>query len=231
MLKFSFKVDIKRDAWNWWYICNKESQRFGMWLNIIPREVYTKLSSAPEEKAHEVLGGFLEKLYREKGFPEYFRRDLKQAFLQIKTPLFKRLEEVIGRPFCREHITFVMTTAPRMPYNFEEGIVFLNVFQSPVGACATIAHELLHFQFHHYFEGTCREIGLTKNQITALKEALTVLLNEGFLEILRFPNQNHQKYKMLESELVERWRKGEDFAKLISQSQGIFALPEMRSFK
>jgi hypothetical protein len=43
--------------------------------------------------------------------------------------------------------------------------------------CKVFAHELMYLFFHCYFEDYCLEKGLSKQQISDLKESLTIILN------------------------------------------------------
>jgi len=56
---------------------------------------------------------------------------------------------------------------------------------------------------------------LTKKDFEDLKEALTVILNEEFMDLIIWPDKGYKVHEKLRAALAQFWRKNRNFAKLI----------------
>jgi len=218
MFKISVEIDIKKDARNWWNACNRIS--YGVnWKSRINKRLQNKIVGKTRKQAFKFLIPYLKKLYKriniekEKEFAQNF-------FDQNKGKLFKRMQEVTGRRIYRHNFTFFLTTFPRAPYNEKAGYVWL-----PVGWKArhinVFLHELLHFQTLFYYEKQILE-RLGREEKEHLKEALTVILNVEFKDLLAEKDMGYRIHQYLRAELLKFWRKNRNFRKLISYGVKIY---------
>jgi len=72
----------------------------------------------------------------------------------------------------------------------------------------------MHLQFHKYFWEDCeKKIGKTKT--VDLKEALTVLLNLEFRDLLLVEDKGYKKHERLRKKFANAWKETHDFSKVI----------------
>ncbi len=76
----------------------------------------------------------------------------------------------------------------------------------------TIAHEILHLQFIHFYFRYCLDQGLTEKQFQDLKEAMTVLLNEQqFRKFHLGLDVGYPAHTKLRKYIQRRWEKKTSF--------------------
>ncbi|MEK7202725.1 MAG: transglutaminase domain-containing protein, partial [Patescibacteria group bacterium] len=78
-------------------------------------------------------------------------------------------------------------------------------------------HELLHFQTYAYWQKEVLK-KLSKEEFENLKEALTVVLNEEFMDL----DKGYLMHRDLRKELLKYWKKNKDFNKLIKYGIKIY---------
>ena len=94
------------------------------------------------------------------------------------------MEKVTGRKIYRNDFSIYLTTFPRGPYEYPKGIVGMPIVWLEETYIRTFVHELLHFQTYAYWKKMCLK-KLKNKEFEDLKEALTVILNEEFLDIIK----------------------------------------------
>jgi len=91
-----------------------------------------------------------------------------------------------------------------------------NLFSDIEMLKVTCAHELMHLQFHYYFEENLRKT-ITKKQFKDIKEALTILLNIEFKDILKKKDLGYPNHKNLRDFIEKQWKKKKDFDILLDK--------------
>lgn len=221
MFSITIKLDIEKDAWNWWDACNSVS--YGVnWKERIDPEVAEKLLDTTQEKAFEFLIPYLEKKYRAdaEGL-ETTCAKMQDIFDARGNAALRRMEEITGKPLYRNDFTCFLTTFPRCPYDYQKGYIYVCTLW-PVEDCLdTLLHEVQHFQFYAYYQQLPEVRILTKSQREDLKEALTVILNHEFAKFMYQDDKGYAPHQKLRKKLEAQWKKEPDFEKLVRFGAGL----------
>ena len=212
MPKISVKKDIKKDAWNWWHACNKVSYNVD-WKQRIDKKISGRVTGQSKKEAFEFLVPYLEDLYQKIDIYKILK-EVEDTFQKKEGVVFKRMEQVCGKRIYRGEFTCFLTTFPRAPYDYEKGYIWIPIVWPRETYVRTFIHELLHFQTYAYWEKRCLE-QLTKVEFENLKEALTVVLNEEFMDIMTWGDKGYAKHEKLRKELLKHWKKTRDFGELV----------------
>jgi len=115
-------------------------------------------------------------------------------------------------------ITGYLTSIGKCPYNYKgkNPWFMVSLFSGIPNTMTIAAHEIMHLWFHwNYWEGVERQIG--KKRTSDLKEALTVLLNLEFKDILLAYDEGYGMHKELRDFISEEWKRKQDFNSLIDR--------------
>jgi len=211
------KINIRRDAWNWWNAGNKVS--YGVdWKKRLPSKIQRKIVGRGRLEAYEFLLPYLRKLYKKLNIAK-IKNEVNELFGQKQEAILRRMEKVTGRKIYQKEFVFFLTTFPRGPYNFQKGHIWLPVIWSKVEWLLTFVHELLHFQTYAYWEKFCLK-HVTKEQFEDLKESLTVVLNDDFADLIKAKDHGYERHKELRIKLLKFWRKDKNFDRLVRYGVG-----------
>ena len=223
--KLIFKFDKGKDIWNWWHACNRVYQGLD-WKQRISKNIWKHLYKKNFEEARTFLDEYLDKVYsKDKGLA-LFRKKLPVFWKRKEKSLLVTLQKITDKPVYPATVTCYYTTFPRGPYDIKKfrwlQMPFFKLEQTNEEAmktyCRGIMHELLHFQFHHYYWDFAKKQGLTKNQIDSLKEATTVLLNYYFYPKILDYDKGYKIHENLREDLLKIWKRKQDFSYLIVES-------------
>ncbi len=214
MPKVIFKLDYQKDAKNYWQAVNFQS--YGKsWQNSIPLKIQQEIKGKSWEESKSFLFNYLKEFYKKQD------KKLKLAIKQfseiwkaIEKEYFKRLIKITKRKIYRNQFIAYLTTIDRCPYDSKENWFMVNLFSSGLRMCQTAGHELMHLQFHHYFEkDLINKMG--REKFGEVKEALTVLLNEEFKDLWIVEDRGYEIHQELRKKILEQWGKKKDFDELI----------------
>lgn len=205
--------DIQKDAWNWWHACNKISYSTD-WRQRTAKKIQNKLAGKTKKQAFVFLLPFLKKQYAKIGIKEK-ENEVRSILLRHEREIFSRMEKVTERKIYRNTFTCFVTTFPRAPYDYHRGYVWLPVVWPKETYVRTFVHELLHFQTYAYWQERCLK-KLNQKEFENLKEALTVILNEEFMDLIVWPDKGYEMHKKLREKLLEAWRANKNFDALIT---------------
>jgi hypothetical protein len=183
-----------------------------------------KLDESDENKKYSV---FLEKTKwfyepKNKKFRSLLIKQTQEAWNLVEKKYINKLEKIHNRKFPYKKIYGVLSTANRFGYNcFELKKWFACNCNSPVRCSDTATHELMHFMFHYYFfDEFKKNFSLSDNQIWAVKESITAILNIEFSD-LRFGFDNgHNGHEKLREKIVKDWKKYKNFEKVLGEVCG-----------
>lgn len=220
---YKIKLDVKQDAWNWYFGCNRISKGVD-WKQRVPIEIYKNIFGKPEEDAYKFIIPFLKQKYIEDKeqidkFTKYINYEYEQKFIKACEKLVKTL----NKPLYRNDFTIFLTTFPRGPYDYSHGYIWKYIGSNdPI---RNLLHELLHFQFIHYWKIPGSEVSLLNDeQFDWLNESLTVILDEDFHPIIEKSDQGYEIHQKYRQELHKFWKINHDFNKLVDF--GLKILPD-----
>lgn len=217
-------IDITKDAWNWWRACNKVS--YGVnWKERIDKNLQNKIVGKSQKKALLFLIPYLKNYYKKIKIEKRLA-EVENIFKRNNDAIFERMEKITGRKIYRNDFKIFLTTFERAPYKYPEGYVWLPIVWPKESYIRTFVHELLHFQTYAYWQ----KAGLKKlknEEFENLKEALAVVLNEEFLDIIKWRDNGYKVHQHLRKELLKFWKRNKNFDKLVKF--GINIYPELRT--
>ncbi len=223
-LSYEVKLDIKKDAWNWWDGCNSDSHGVDWKKRIKQKEVLDGIVGKSEKSAYDYLLPFLNDKYKnESAVIDDFKKYIEDEFDSKFYLGCKKIVEAMGRPLYRNDFTFFLTTFPRAPYDKDCGYVWQCVYW--FDPMSVFLHELCHFQFIYYWrENEDSPVSkLPKDQFEFLKESLTIVLDEDFVPLIKEPDEGYDIHEAFRQELKKSWERDKDFDNLVSF--GLKALP------
>lgn len=221
MLKFI--IDFEKDAWNWWRIFSPKKPLYSLGkLTEKDKEFAGTLKNTSFEEAYSKLRDFLYQKYLIETRLDAFMIAVSKEWEKIENEYILTLEKITKRefPFKKDAITVYATTAFLNPYNVSERWMMLFPMRKIEQAKTLIAHELLHFQFHYYFERQLIGSGVLPKNFHLIKESLTFLLNEPeFQNILPFSDKCYtQAQEKMQASLKDFWNKNKNFDLLVEET-------------
>ena len=213
--KVIFKINLYRDAWNYYCAANSNPKWGYDFSKIIKPEIVKKVRRKKWEKTRNYLYKMLRKGYSiDKKKMNSNLKSIKSSWKKVEEKYFQKLEKITKKKIYTNKFHCYITTIGRCPYNQKENWFMVNIFSND--ASTTIAHELMHLQFYHYFEKEIRKT-LNEKQFQDLKEALTILLNMEFKGILKEKDKGYPGHKKLRNFIEKEWKKRKDFDVLIEK--------------
>ncbi len=215
MYTLKLVLDMQKDMRNRWKACNKVSH----WVNRkekIDQDIAKKISWKAENEAYEFLLPYLKKYYKDN--EDNINKTIKFGQQIIDKDIDKAckvLENITNKQIYRKDFTWYITTFPRWPYNYEKWYVRLYYNRSIKYYIGIFLHELLHFQFIHYYKNTEPVASLTDQQFEFLKESMTVILNHECKEFLWKPDTWYTIHKELREKLDAFWSTNKNFDDLV----------------
>lgn len=215
----TFKYDIKKDAWSWVHIAKKDKSCWGLdWrpqVAHIPDDLLSKILKLSFPKAQIAVEKYLKnhpkRKYRELVLKEE-KNSLEKLWKKVEKNFFNILSDITQQSIYRNNFKCFFTTGFMCPYNLEENWFMVSMWHSLPSSITTICHELLHFQFLHYYKGYLKKEGLNNRQIETLKEALTFLLNEPeFKKVVLVEDQGYPDHQKLRKALKKVWQDNKEF--------------------
>ncbi|MFA5128865.1 MAG: hypothetical protein WC445_02740 [Patescibacteria group bacterium] len=215
MVTINIKLDIKKDAWNWWNACNKISHGVD-WKQRVGESLWKKIYGKTEKEAFKFLIPYLKKYYKEhKKVLEKNLAEAQKLFDDNAQEACSLMEKITGKQLYRKKFTCFLTTFPRCPYNYEKGYVWLCAVWSAKCYLGTFLHELLHFQFIAYCKNKQPVKNLSPRQFEYLKESLTVILNYEFKKYLCQKDKGYDLHQAFRKKLEILWQKNKNFNQLV----------------
>ena len=171
MVKISIKLDINKDAWNWWHACNHISHGVD-WKKRIESNLWKNIYQKKFSEAEKYLLPYLNNYYRENKLNlSKVLEDARELFDKKASQACQLMERITKRKLYRDNFICFLTTFPRCPYDYKNGYVWLCSLWSTKCYLGIFIHELLHFQFFKYYRDNQLVKKLDNNQLEKLKES------------------------------------------------------------
>jgi len=173
------------------------------------------------------IKAFLDDIYKQNTvFLKTKQKKITDEFSPKFDSACKWIEKVTNKPLCFNSYKIYLTTFPRSPYNPSKGYFYFNVYTND-NLSNTFLHEVLHFQFIHYWRNNSKSpvSKLSESDFDYLKESLTVIVDDDAVPPADFAEigylKNHYEFRKM---IHENWLMYYNFDTLVEYSLGI--LPE-----
>ncbi len=215
--KVIFKFNKKLDAENYFIAANSNPKWGGNFTKTLRPEVLKMLRGKKWEEIEKPLMNMLNQGYsKDKTFMKNKLNEISYKWKKVETKYFVKLEKVTKHKIFRKIFPSYITTIGRCPYSVKYSWFMISIFNSTNWNIGTIAHEIMHLQFHYYYEKELRK-QLNHEQFQDLKEALTVLLNVEFKQIISEEDKGYPNHKYFRKYIVKEWKKKKDFDVLMEK--------------
>ncbi|MBU1092492.1 hypothetical protein KJ836_02395 [Patescibacteria group bacterium] len=202
-ISFAVKIDIEKDAWNYWQACNRVSHGVD-WSKRAEPIVKENVVGKTEAEARAWLLPYLEKKYQELDIQAL--ADKLQIELMPEYPkVVEVIEKITQKPVYLKDVTLFLTTFNRCPYDFEKGHIWIYYKDDKNKIINTLLHELLHFQFHHYYDDDLQD-KVSDSEWEAIKEGMTVILNDDLVGWTGHKEITYSIYEDFAEELLALWQ-------------------------
>ncbi|NCD00718.1 hypothetical protein EOL94_01350 [bacterium] len=202
-MKIKIKLDLEKDAWNWWEACNKTSNGVN-WKTRINKQLQEEIVGKTQEEAFNFLIPYLEKYYSDKNVDVYIKK-IENYFNSVENEIFSRMKKITNRDICSENFTLFLTSFPRFPYDYNNSYIWISDRKDKYNQLSIFIHELLHFQYFEYFgEKIWDELG--RDAHAEIREAMTVILNDEFYDITNIEDEGYEIHRSLRLDLLKIWR-------------------------
>ncbi len=215
-----FKFDKEDDLKNIWDTCNDNENVYGInFKDYVPKNILKICEGKKYGKCKKELEKALNYIYKSKVI-EVIVESFNKGWKKIEKEYFERLEKIMKCSFKSKKVVAYLTNSPRCPYYPDtKPPIFHTFFSGNVLTTIQVAgHELMHIQFHNskYWKICEKELGNKKTY--DLKEALTILLNLEFQDLLVLEDEGYLNHAELRKYITKEWKKEKNLDKLISNS-------------
>jgi len=217
MPRIIFKIDLEKDARNY-YGCANSKPHFGHdFTKSMRQETLIKLKGKKWSEIETDIRELLKRGYSKINI-ELKLKKIENEWRKIEKIYFRKLKRLTKKKIYRDEFYCYATTIGRCPYNKKEHWFMINIFNDIDFVMQIIAHELMHLQLHYYFERNIKKKRkLSEKKFQDLKEALTVLLNLEFKNIIKKEDKGYPSHKKLRTFIVKEWKKEPDFEVLLNK--------------
>ena len=219
MSKVIFKFDIWKDAKNYWQSANSDAKWGHDFSKGVRPNILKMLKGKEWEKTKTEIHSLLKKNYdNDKKKLLKKLREISEKWGKIEKKYFRRLLKITGNRIYAKEFTVFMTTTGRCPYFPKQNAFMVSIFGSNLDEkMLIIAHELMHLQFHHYYEKKLLK-RISKKMFNDIKESLTVLLNLEFKGLHLSKDRGYPSHAKLREFMTKEWKENKDFDMLVSKS-------------
>lgn len=211
MPKVIFKFDKEKDLWNHWHKSNWKSS----WSNFKTQPEIKKICEGKKfEECKEELSNHLSKLQNSEIIMLSIN-SLEEYWKIIEEEFFKGMDSLMKKKFEKD-ITAYLTTVGICPYDPDEPSFMFSLFYSLPKQLQTCGHEIMHIYFHEFYWNEI-ETKIGKEKTGDLKEALTVLLNLEFKDLLLTKDEGYATHEELRSFIEKEWANKPDFSFLMEK--------------
>lgn len=225
MPKINFNYNLKKDAWSWVLIA-KSKNLWGLnWRDQVAQisdELLKKIQGSSFSRAQKIVE---ERIKKDSGRGHKNKvmysemQALEKSWRIVEKEYFTALSKITQRPIFADEFGCYFTTGFMCPYDEKKNWFMVSMWHSIPFSITTICHEIMHLQFLHYYKKYLQKMGLKKEQIEDLKEALTFLLNEKQFSSIILSNDNgYPEHQKLRKRLQKIWTEEKDFQKFLDKA-------------
>jgi hypothetical protein len=215
-----FKFDKEKDLQNIWETCNTKQYDYGAgFKGMVTKNILHICEGKKFKDCKKELEKTMNPLYKNP-LLEVVVKSFNEGWDKIDDEYFKRIEKMLHTSLNIKEIPVYLTNSPMCPYDprKKSASFYLHFYGNMSWAMNVTMHELMHIYFHNskYWDICEKKIGRKKT--FDLKEALTVLLNSEFRDLLINEDEGYEMHKELREYIFNEWKKEKDFDSLIDKS-------------
>ncbi len=175
----------------------------------------------PKNKQKEFIRKHIDQYYT-KEYKDSFLIDTKQKINKPKEEIIKRLEKIHDKKIPVNDIVVYYNTYNICPYFYNKtkkasGFYVSRFVMDINHEINVFIHETMHVFFHCYFWSYCVKKGLNKEQINDIKEAVSVIINHEFKDIISNEDIGYPNHKKLRKIIEKEWIKEKNFIKMLDK--------------
>lgn len=213
--KVKFVFDKEKDLDNIWETCNSKVLYGFDFRKDLSKEILKICRGKTFNSCKKRLEKKVRKVHNSKLINININA-VNKAWKEIEGQYFKRIKNIMKKPYSPEKFVGYLTSIQRCPYDYNKSCFYFCWFHGIPGILKTAGHEIMHIYFHNtYWKEIEGKIGWKKT--SDLKEALTVLLNLEFRDLWFVPDTGYSKHKKLRKFIEKQWKKKKDFDVLMKK--------------
>jgi hypothetical protein len=224
MQRVNFYYDYKKDAWSWVFIVKHKSSFWGLdkkkQMTFIPADLIKRISKKNDKSAEKLVLNYLKnhpkKVIRQAAIKEELTA-LQKSWEKVENKYFSRLAKITQKPKIFPEFKCYITTGFMCPYNEKENWFMVSFWHSIPQSITTIAHEIFHLHFLHYYKKYCRK-SLSQEQTEDLKEAITFILNTDFNDLILKDDPGYPAHQKLRKKLEKIWKQNKNFNEFLDKA-------------
>lgn len=218
--KLNFQFDKEKDMRNIWETCNQTKDDYGAgFKKMVTKNILKICEGKKYIQCKKELENEMAYIYKNPLAPVIVK-SFNEGWNKISKEYFDKLEKLLEVRLEIKEIPVYLTNSPMCTYDprKKSASFYAHLYGNMSWVMNVAMHELMHIYFHNskYWEICEKQIG--KRQTFDLKEALTVLLNLEFRNLLINEDEGYEMHKELRKFIANQWKKKPDFDNLINQS-------------
>ena len=135
---------------------------------------------------------------------------ISEAWKKVESEAGLRLAKMFATDWNPGNVIAYLTLSQRCPYRFP---IYFWVYRGNKYGIRSCFHELQHFYTHALIEPLFKSAGQSE-RFGDFKEALTVLLNQDCLDLMRMEDRGYPQHQDLRSQLLTKYKDGDSIIKL-----------------
>lgn len=144
---------------------------------------------------------------------------ISEEWRNLEADFVKRSDAIFGIHSNFWPVTGYLTTNSRCTYQIEKGEFFVYLLSS--SPIANVMHELFHFYTWYAFHQRLDEYGVDRGAYNDFKEALTVLLNVEFTDLMQGAiDRGYPQHVKLREDIDTLWRRDRSLTSIVEDLFG-----------
>ncbi len=211
-MKLNFTYNLEKDIANF-LIASKSLGHNGKPSKV--QQLY--MDKYGQELDEDKLNNFIRE-YSEKYKINFLNQAEKfqNSWNLINEEIFKRMENIFKVKLPTNNIMAYLTINDRCSYNpgiNEQWYFFVNAnIKFPEITCL---HEIFHFYTHLSFGNYLKNKGLNQQKFFDIKEALTVILNHEFIDLMGNKDMGYIEHKELRDKISDLWQQTRNIKNIV----------------
>jgi len=223
MNKLDFRYDVKKDLQNYEnnYLDHKYPDYGRKDLDTAPflwPSLKRKIDQAADDDKKVIIEDYLNNFAKNELPITIEIGALRKYWSSLEAEYFKRLCDYMKIPNDVGKMTVYFTTLSMSPYSVSNRHFYVSFFSNLPSQIKTIMHETMHIIFRSNYENDLIKRGADKQAILEVTEALTILLNYEFSNLLIVPEKNNKpSTKDLQDKVVDLWKQKVNFLTMLDE--------------